>query len=122
MRLLIPLSPQGLVVELPDGKLFKLKHQNGRVVEMPNGSVVEMVDGQVRNCFPRLHQNVSSYPLHGSSIQVVEMSNGQQLEMVDGSLIEIRPASLQVSHMYSSLQYAAWFRQIKRCTSLLPGS
>ena len=28
--------------------------------------------------------------------QVVEMSNGQQLEMVDGSLIEIRPASLQV--------------------------
>jgi len=64
---------KGLVVELPDGKLFKLKNINGRVVEMPNGSVVEMVDGQV-----------------------VEMSNGQQLEMVDGSLIEIRPASLQL--------------------------
>jgi hypothetical protein len=31
------------------------------------------------------------------------MSNGQQLEMVDGSLIEIRPASLQVSHaLYST--------------------
>ncbi len=38
---------KGLVVELPDGKLFKLKNVNGRVVEMPNGSVVEMVDGQV---------------------------------------------------------------------------
>ena len=41
---------KGLVVELPDGKLFKLKNINGRVVEMPNGSVVEMVDGQVRSC------------------------------------------------------------------------
>lgn len=38
----------GLVVELPDGKLFKLSNPNGRVVEMPNGSVVEMIDGQVR--------------------------------------------------------------------------
>ena len=54
----------GLVVELPDGKLFRLTNPNGRVVEMPNGSVVEMIDGQV-----------------------VEMSNGQQLEMVDGSLL-----------------------------------
>ena len=27
----------GLVVELPDGKLFKLSDPNGRVVEMPNG-------------------------------------------------------------------------------------
>eukprot|EP00286_Rhodomonas_abbreviata_P020627 CAMPEP_0181310458 /NCGR_PEP_ID=MMETSP1101-20121128/12596_1 /TAXON_ID=46948 /ORGANISM="Rhodomonas abbreviata, Strain Caron Lab Isolate" /LENGTH=428 /DNA_ID=CAMNT_0023417087 /DNA_START=195 /DNA_END=1478 /DNA_ORIENTATION=- len=61
----------GLVVELPDGKLFKLSNPNGRVVEMPNGSVVEMLDGQV-----------------------VEMSNGQQLEMVDGSLLEIRPATI----------------------------
>ena len=61
----------GLVVELPDGKLFRLTNPNGRVVEMPNGAVVEMVDGQV-----------------------VEMSNGQQLEMVDGSLVEIRPATL----------------------------
>jgi hypothetical protein len=41
---------KGLVVELPDGKLFKLKNINGRVVEMPNGSVVEMVDGQVCSC------------------------------------------------------------------------
>ncbi len=41
---------KGLVVELPDGKLFKLKNINGRVVEMPNGSVVEMVDGQVCYC------------------------------------------------------------------------
>eukprot|EP00290_Baffinella_frigidus_P044832 CAMPEP_0180297170 /NCGR_PEP_ID=MMETSP0988-20121125/20238_1 /TAXON_ID=697907 /ORGANISM="non described non described, Strain CCMP2293" /LENGTH=240 /DNA_ID=CAMNT_0022275495 /DNA_START=215 /DNA_END=934 /DNA_ORIENTATION=+ len=63
----------GLVVELPDGKLFKLSNPNGRVVEMPNGSVVEMIDGQV-----------------------VEMSNGQQLEMVDGSLNEIRPAAMQL--------------------------
>ena len=54
-------NDQGLIVELPDGKLFRLSNTNGRVVEMPNGSVVEMVDGQV-----------------------VEMSNGQQLEMVDG--------------------------------------
>jgi hypothetical protein len=46
---------------------------NGRVVEMPNGSVVEMIDGQV-----------------------VEMSNGRQLETVDGSLIEIRPAAVQL--------------------------
>ena len=37
----------GLVVELPDGKLFRLTNPNGRVVEMPNGSVVEMIDGQV---------------------------------------------------------------------------
>jgi hypothetical protein len=35
------------VVELPDGKLFKLKNPNGRVVEMPNSAVVEMLDGQV---------------------------------------------------------------------------
>jgi len=71
----VPGSPgdSGLVVELPDGKLFKLSNPNGRVVEMPNGSVVEMIDGQV-----------------------VEMSNGQQLEMVDGSLIEIRPAAVQL--------------------------
>jgi hypothetical protein len=41
---------KGFVVELPDGKLFKLKNINGRVVEMPNGSVVEMVDGQVYCC------------------------------------------------------------------------
>jgi len=72
-----PSSPgtdgSGLVVELPDGKLFKLSNPNGRVVEMPNGSVVEMLDGQV-----------------------VEMSNGQQLEMVDGSLVEIRPATIQL--------------------------
>jgi hypothetical protein len=60
-----------LVVELPDGKLFRLTNPNGRVVEMPNGSVVEMIDGQV-----------------------VEMSNGQQLEMVDGCLVEIRPATI----------------------------
>jgi len=66
-------NDQGLIVELPDGKLFRLSNPNGRVVEMPNGSVVEMVDGQV-----------------------VEMSNGQQLEMVDGSLIEIRPASISL--------------------------
>jgi len=52
------------VVELPDGKLFRLMNSNGRVVEMPNGSIVEMIDGQV-----------------------VEMSNGQQLKMVDGSLL-----------------------------------
>jgi hypothetical protein len=58
----------GLVVELPDGKLFRLKNPNGRVVEMPNGSVVEMIDGQV-----------------------VEMSNGQQLEMVDGCLLGRKP-------------------------------
>ncbi len=46
---------KGLVVELPDGKLFKLKNINGRVVEMPNGSVVEMVDGQVCCCpYPRI--------------------------------------------------------------------
>jgi len=64
-------ADNGLVVELPDGKLFRLTNPNGRVVEMPNGSVVEMIDGQV-----------------------VEMSNGQQLEMVDGSLIEIRPATI----------------------------
>ena len=38
---------RGLVVELPDGKLFKLKHPNGRVVEMPNGNIVEMLDGQI---------------------------------------------------------------------------
>lgn len=38
---------KGLVVELPDGKLFKLKNPNGRVVEMPNSAVVEMLDGQV---------------------------------------------------------------------------
>ncbi len=61
----------GLVVELPDGKLFRLKNPNGRVVEIPNGSVVKMIDGQV-----------------------VEMSNGQQLEMVDGCLVEIRPATI----------------------------
>ena len=48
------------MVELPDGKLFRLTNPNGRVVEMPNGSVVEMIDGQVcacvrvrvRVCFP----------------------------------------------------------------------
>ena len=37
----------GVVVELPDGKLFWLKNPTGRVVEMPNLSVVEMIDGQV---------------------------------------------------------------------------
>jgi hypothetical protein len=42
-----PESDKGLVVELPDGKLFKLKNPNGRVVEMPNSAVVEMLDGQV---------------------------------------------------------------------------
>jgi hypothetical protein len=42
-----PDSDKGLVVELPDGKLFKLKNPNGRVVEMPNSAVVEMLDGQV---------------------------------------------------------------------------
>ena len=57
-----------LVVELPDGKLFRLTNPHGRVVEMPNGSVVEMTDGQV-----------------------VEMSNGQQLEMVDGCLVGREP-------------------------------
>lgn len=62
------LEEDGLVVELPDGKLFRLKNPNGRVVEMPNGSVVEMIDGQV-----------------------VEMSNGQQLEMVDGCLLGRKP-------------------------------
>jgi hypothetical protein len=56
------------VVELPDGKLFRLTNPNGRVVEMPNGSVVEMIDGQV-----------------------VEMSNGPQLEMVDGCLVGRKP-------------------------------
>ena len=40
----------GLVVELPDGKLFRLSHPNGRVVELPNGNVVEVVDGQVCVC------------------------------------------------------------------------
>eukprot|EP00282_Hemiselmis_andersenii_P035484 CAMPEP_0169445692 /NCGR_PEP_ID=MMETSP1042-20121227/10575_1 /TAXON_ID=464988 /ORGANISM="Hemiselmis andersenii, Strain CCMP1180" /LENGTH=180 /DNA_ID=CAMNT_0009557105 /DNA_START=195 /DNA_END=733 /DNA_ORIENTATION=+ len=68
-----PVDDKGLVVELPDGKLFKLKNPNGRVVEMPNSAVVEMLDGQV-----------------------VEMSNGQQLEMVDGSLVEIVPATVQL--------------------------
>ena len=53
-------------MQLPDGKLFKLKHPNGRVVEMPNGNIVEMLDGQL-----------------------VEMTNGQQLEMVEGALVEI---------------------------------
>jgi len=42
----------GLVVELPDGKLFKLSDPNGRVVEMPNGTVVEMLDGQVPSYIP----------------------------------------------------------------------
>ena len=68
-----PGDDKGLVVELPDGKLFKLKNPSGRVVEMPNSAVVEMLDGQV-----------------------VEMSNGQQLEMVDGSLVEIVPAAIQL--------------------------
>jgi len=54
----------GIVVELPDGKLFKLSDPNGRVVEMPNGSIVEMLDGQV-----------------------VEMSNGQRLHHADSMLL-----------------------------------
>jgi len=68
-----PRDESGLVVELPDGKLFKLSNPEGRVVEMPNGSVVEMLDGQV-----------------------VEMSNWQRLKMVDGSLVEIRPATIEL--------------------------
>ena len=63
----------GIVVELPDGKLFKLSDPNGRVVEMPNGSIVEMLDGQV-----------------------VEMSNGQRLHMIDGNLVETRPAYFDI--------------------------
>jgi hypothetical protein len=54
----------GIVVELPDGKLFKLSDPNGRVVEMPNGSIVEMLDGQV-----------------------VEMSNGQRLHHAGSMLL-----------------------------------
>jgi len=49
-------SSNGPVVQLPDGRLFRLEQSIGSLVEMPDGSVVEMVDGQV-----------------------VEMSNGQQL-------------------------------------------
>jgi hypothetical protein len=48
------MQDSGLMVELPDGKLFRLENPAGRVVEMPDGEVVEMLDGQV-----------------------VEMSNGQ---------------------------------------------
>ena len=48
-------SDPGLVVELPDGQLFRLANPNGRVVEMPNGSVVEMIDGQV-GCMPNRRQ------------------------------------------------------------------
>lgn len=55
---------RGLVVELPDGKLFKLKHPNGRVVEMPNGNIVEMLDGQVhprKQASKRAHVNTRVY-------------------------------------------------------------
>ncbi len=61
-----PDNDKGLVVELPDGKLFKLKNPNGRVVEMPNGAVVEMLDGQVvevidSSCSLKKTQAIHSY-------------------------------------------------------------
>ena len=92
----------GIVVELPDGKLFKLSDPNGRVVEMPNGSIVEMLDGQVVEMSngQRLHHADSmlrTKPLCYSLIpQVVEMSNGQRLHMIDGNLVETRPAYFDI--------------------------
>jgi hypothetical protein len=72
----------GLVVELPDGKLFKLSDPNGRVVEMPNGTVVEMLDGQM-----------------------VEMSNGQLLSMDDGNLVETRPAHIELGRLLCHVRH-----------------
>jgi hypothetical protein len=62
---------RGLVVELPDGKLFKLKHPNGRVVEMPNGNIVEMLDGQIVEVCANLEKKTpfNSKQLHAQALQ-----------------------------------------------------
>jgi hypothetical protein len=68
---------RGLVVELPDGKLFKLKHPNGRVVEMPNGNIVEMLDGQIvevrreSQCWTHTHTHTHT-PLNTKPFTCIE--------------------------------------------------